>query len=189
MSADVAFLLMIVVWIGLELRMLLRMRPTATSDNQRDRGTLVLVIVAVVIALGGGAWLSYAGIGAWPAPWLPATRWIGVALMLIGNAIRQAAVITLGRYFTVAVAIRADHKLVDWGLYKHVRHPSYTGGIIAILGLALGSGGWLPGLVLTVPIFAAIARRVAVEEQAMAEAFGPAYHDWCKRTNRLFPRL
>jgi protein-S-isoprenylcysteine O-methyltransferase len=96
-------------------------------------------------------------------------------------------VLTLRRYFTVTVAIRADHKLVDWGLYRYVRHPSYSGAIVSLFGLGLGSGGWLAALVVVSPIVWAVVRRIRVEESALGDGLGPEYHAWRQRTPLLFP--
>ena len=180
---------MMVVWAAAELALVVWMRATAADDTHRDRGTLRIVLAAIAFALGGGAWLSYAGIGAWPAAWLAPIRVFGALTIAVGLAIRWAAILTLRRYFTITVAIRTDHKLVDWGLYRYVRHPSYSGAIVALSGLALGSGGWLSALVVFFPIVWAVRVRIRVEEQALVEGLGPVYADWCRRTPALVPQL
>ena len=189
MSANSLFLVMMAVWAAAELALVVWMRATAVDDSHRDRGTLAIVLVAISVALGGGVWLSFVGIGAWPAAWVPFTRWVGAACIALGLAIRWWAILTLRHYFTVTVAIRADHQLVDWGPYRYVRHPSYSGAFVALFGLGLGSGGWLPAVVVTAPIVWAVMRRIQVEEAALAQALGPAYLAWCARTPRLLPRL
>ena len=189
MTADIAFVAMMALWACAELALVVWMRATAADDSHRDRGTLRLVLLAIAAALGGGACLSYAGIGAWPAAWIPVLRWIGAAAIALGLAIRWIAIRTLRHYFTITVAIRADHRLVDWGLYRYVRHPSYSGAILGLFGLGLGSGGWLPGLVLTVPIVFAVVRRIQAEETALAEGLGVEYAAWRARTPSLVPRL
>jgi protein-S-isoprenylcysteine O-methyltransferase Ste14 len=54
------------------------------------------------------------------------------------------AIVHLGRFFTVNVAIAANHRLIDTGPYRFVRHPSYTGALMAFLGLALCLANWVP---------------------------------------------
>ena len=189
MTANLAFVVMMAVWACAELALVLWARATDAKDSHRDAGTLPIVIVAIAIALGGGAWFTSSGIGAWPDACLSVLRWMGATCIAVGLAIRWTAVLTLRRYFTVTVAIRADHKLVDWGLYRYVRHPSYSGAMVALFGLSVGSGNWLAGFTIAIPIVWAVAMRIRAEEQALAEGLGSAYADWCGRTPRLFPRL
>lgn len=189
MTANTAFVAMMVIWACAELALVVWMRASAASDTHRDRGTLRMVLVAITCALGGGAWLSFSGIGAWPAAWVPTLRWIGAAGVAVGLAIRWTAILTLRRYFTITVAIRADHKLVDWGLYRYVRHPSYSGAIISLCGLGLGSGGWLAGVVVILPIVWAVFRRIHAEELALGDGLGADYLTWRANTPRLVPRF
>ncbi len=189
MAANFAFLFMMAIWAAAELALVVWMRATDPSDRHHDNGTLPLVIVAIAAALGGGAWLTSADIAAWPASWVPALRWFGASAIAIGLAIRWTAVFTLRHYFTVTVAIRADHKLVDWGLYRYVRHPSYSGAIVALAGLSLGSGGPLSAAAIFLPILWAVLRRIDVEERALGDGLGADYVAWRERTPRLVPRV
>jgi len=64
---------------------------------------------------------------------------VGIALMLAGIVFRQWAIWILGRFFSTRVRIVSDHKIVAEGPFKYLRHPSYTGMLIILLGLGLGS--------------------------------------------------
>jgi protein-S-isoprenylcysteine O-methyltransferase len=59
----------------------------------------------------------------------------GAALFAAGLALRWYAIVYLGRFFTVNVAISKDHRLIDTGPYRFIRHPSYTGAIMAFVGV------------------------------------------------------
>ena len=111
----------------------------------------------------------------------------GVALFLTGLLLRWWAIITLGRFFTVDVTIEPDHELVERGPFRRVRHPSYTGVLLAFVGLALTLGNWAAVLVILVPIGAAFIHRMNVEENALSDALGPQYSDYMRRTKRLVP--
>lgn len=89
--------------------------------------------------------------------------------------ISRLSILYLGRFFTINVAIAADHRLIDSGPYRFIRHPGYTGGLLLFLGLALCMGNWLSVAVIMVPIFAAFYRRMNVEESALSEALGEPY--------------
>ena len=90
-------------------------------------------------------------------------------------------------FFTVDVTIEKDHDLVEAGPFRVVRHPSYTGVLLAFLGLALSLLNWAALLVILVPIGAAFIHRMNVEEDALSHALGPRYAEYMKRTKRLVP--
>jgi protein-S-isoprenylcysteine O-methyltransferase Ste14 len=113
----------------------------------------------------------------------------GIALMLAGICVRWVAIYTLGEYFTRQVTILDDHRVVQSGLYKYLRHPSYSGFLLGNLGLGLGFSNWLSLIIIFVPTFAAALYRMHVEEKALVQAFGSEYIDYCRATNRLIPKL
>ena len=122
----------------------------------------------------------------------PDSDWItvlAIALFGAGLAVRWWAIVTLGRFFTVDVVIEKDHELVQRGPFQWVRHPSYTGVLVAFMGWAMTLGNWVAlGLVL-VPIFIAFVRRMNVEEEALEGALGEKYREYMMRTKRLVPGL
>jgi protein-S-isoprenylcysteine O-methyltransferase Ste14 len=94
---------------------------------------------------------------------------------------------TLGRFFTVDVTIEKDHELVERGPFRVVRHPSYTGVLLAFVGLALTLDNWSALLVILLPISAAFIHRMNMEENALSGALGREYTDYMQRTKRLVP--
>ncbi|HPC11376.1 MAG TPA: isoprenylcysteine carboxylmethyltransferase family protein, partial [candidate division Zixibacteria bacterium] len=70
-----------------------------------------------------------------------------------------------------------------------VRHPSYTGLLIAFLGLGIAYANWLSLVMLMVPITTAVVHRIVREEQALHSALGPVYTAYCARVKRLVPGL
>ncbi len=81
----------------------------------------------------------------------------------------------------------ADRGSLGLGPYRIVRHPSYTGALMAFLGLALCLANWASLAVLLVQIFLVFRWRVHVEEAALIDALGEPYRDYMKRTKRLIP--
>jgi protein-S-isoprenylcysteine O-methyltransferase len=110
-------------------------------------------------------------------------------LTLAGLALRWYAIIYLGRFFTVNVAIAADHQLIDTGPYRRLRHPAYTGALLAFLGLALCAQNWASLAVIVIGTTAAFSYRMQVEEVALTGAFGDRYRQYMQRTWRLVPGL
>jgi len=114
---------------------------------------------------------------------------IALALIVGGLVLRWTSVMILGRFFTVNVAIQNGHTLVEAGPYRYLRHPSYTGLLLAFIGLGVSLGSWLSVGVLAVPITLALLRRIEVEEAALRRGLGEAYTTYCARTKRLIPGL
>lgn len=163
-------------------------RSRGGAAESQDRGSMALLWLAIAI----GVALAFAARG------IPATRIAGpasllrlvaLALLVGGLAVRWTAILTLGKLFTVDVAIHADHAVVQEGLYRYMRHPSYTGLLVAFLGFGVALGNWLSVAGLLVPIALGVANRVVHEERTLHRALGPAYADYCARTKRFIPGL
>jgi protein-S-isoprenylcysteine O-methyltransferase len=98
-------------------------------------------------------------------------------------------IVVLGRFFTGNVAIAPDHRLIEEGPYRFVRHPSYTGSLLAFLGLGICYCNWASLAALMFPTLAVFLRRMQVEEAALVAAFGDRYRDYIRRTKRLIPAI
>ena len=112
---------------------------------------------------------------------------LGVAVRAGGLVLRIWAVRTLGADFTYDVRVRPGQPVVRTGPYRLMRHPSYSGALLATLGLGLALGTWLSlALAVLVPL-PAVLRRIAVEERALTGELGWAYEDYRSSTRRLVP--
>jgi protein-S-isoprenylcysteine O-methyltransferase Ste14 len=171
-----------------EIALAIFKRADLRSARSEDHGSMRLVWFAIVLGLAGAiACQSVASARVrLPSIW---TGLLALACLLSGLAIRWAAIVTLGRQFTVDVAIRPDHALVQHGLYRLVRHPSYSGLLLAMFGVGLLYTNWLSLVSLMVPITLAVADRIAKEERALRAALGAPYAAYCGRTKRLVPGL
>jgi protein-S-isoprenylcysteine O-methyltransferase len=113
----------------------------------------------------------------------------GIGLMLLGIALRWYSVAVLGKYFTFDVAIHDGQVLVETGPYRYIRHPSYTGALLSLLGFGLSLENWA-GLAAGIACLGfAYAYRIPVEEAALGSALGDTYTQYQKRTWRLVPFL
>jgi protein-S-isoprenylcysteine O-methyltransferase Ste14 len=114
------------------------------------------------------------------------TPYVGLALLTLGGTLRLAAVFVLGRRFTGLVAIQEGHRLQTTGLYRHVRHPSYTGALLYMAGYVLVFRCWL-GLLLVAATLAVLLARMDAEEALLESEFGEEYASYRRRTWRLMP--
>ncbi len=115
-----------------------------------------------------------------------AVRWLGFVLFVIGGALRLWPVFVLGRRFSGLVAIQPGHTLVTTGIYRVIRHPSYLGLLINLLGWALVFRSGV-GVLLTALTIAPLIVRMRAEEALLRTHFGGEYSAYCSRTSRLIP--
>jgi protein-S-isoprenylcysteine O-methyltransferase len=156
--------------------------------SSRDRQSLTLIWVVIGIAMFFG--FGLARVGPDLAPSLAQPLYVaGLALTLAGIALRWFAIYWLGRWFTVNVAIAKDQQLIDTGPYRYMRHPSYTGALLAFLGISLCIGKIVSLLVIMLPVIAAFSWRIHVEEAVLAKAFGARWQAYAARTRRLIPGI
>jgi protein-S-isoprenylcysteine O-methyltransferase Ste14 len=115
-------------------------------------------------------------------------RWLGVALFIAGGALRIWPVFVLGRRFSGLVAIQPGHTLVTTGIYSIIRHPSYLGLVVNMLGWALAFRSGI-GVLLTALVIPPLVARIRAEETLLRLQFGDEYAAYCRRTWRLIPGL
>jgi len=176
------------VWIASELFgavLIPRLRGRGATKVRRDRGSMALILFTVWISLTVALYFGYGGIGALP-------DWVfypGIFLMLLGVVIRQWAIAVLGRFFSFHVRVVEDHRVVDKGPYRLVRHPSYTGVLITFTGLSLAVQSLGALLVLLAVFIVSYGYRMKVEEKTLLTELGDNYVDYMKRTKRIIPYL
>jgi protein-S-isoprenylcysteine O-methyltransferase Ste14 len=171
---------------GLSELYLVLTRRSQTQTVFRDRCSLVLLWTIIIVSLWSGVQM----VRLFPGVTVPSPRGFylfGFLLFLGGLILRWYSIGYLGRYFTVDVSISAEHKLIESGPYRYIRHPTYTGALLAFLGLGFCFGNWLSILFLTLPIIAAFLWRIGVEERALLQALGQNYRAYAERTRRLIP--
>jgi protein-S-isoprenylcysteine O-methyltransferase Ste14 len=122
---------------------------------------------------GGAHWLKVAAI----------------AILVAGLTIRWTAILSLGKAFSANVAIRDSQTVYRSGLYRLVRHPSYSGLLLVFAAISLHERNWLAASVVMVPTTAALLYRIHVEEAALHEAFGAQYESYRSTTKRLIPGI
>jgi protein-S-isoprenylcysteine O-methyltransferase Ste14 len=114
---------------------------------------------------------------------------IGIILIVIGLFIRIKAILTLNKYFTYVVSKVDNHKLIETGLYKSIRHPGYLGQLIIFIGISSALSNWLSIILMIVPVSIGYLYRIKVEEKFMEEQIGENYLNYQKRTNKLIPLI
>jgi protein-S-isoprenylcysteine O-methyltransferase Ste14 len=161
-------------------------KPTRRPETSRDRVIYRIPLVLAILCLSAPRLVPGVLHRRFVPPGLPAQA-AGFVLLLAGLAFAIWARRHLGRNWSASVVVKEDHALVRTGPYRRVRHPIYTGLLLAYLGTAVAVGEWrgLVGLGLAIGSFLLKSR---LEEQRMAETF-PEYAEYRRHTAALVPGL
>ncbi len=194
MSLSVPTPAMLVVFMAVGESILMRGRLSKDRSRTADRGSLrmlfIIIPASVTLAWWVGRLVPQARFAALLADGPTAAMtlyWVGLILFVAALGLRWYSMHYLGRLFTFDVAIADDHRVIDTGPYRFVRHPAYTGSLLSFAGLGLCGGNLLSLVVMLVPIGAAFLHRMAIEEAALTAALGARYADYVARTKRLVP--
>jgi len=173
-----------IVWILSEIY-LNRFLRSAKQDKHADKNTELFLWITIGLATFAGVFLSRA----WALPVFADEdlAYVGIAMMVLGILIRFSAIKQLGKYFTVDVAVRQDHQLMQMGFYKYLRHPSYAGSLISFLGFGIALNNWISVAAVFIPVLIAFILRMNVEEKVLTEQFGKPYTDYMSQTKRVLP--
>jgi protein-S-isoprenylcysteine O-methyltransferase Ste14 len=120
---------------------------------------------------------------------VPAELWpagLGLALTFAGLAFALWARLRLAGNWSSSVTLKSDHELIADGPYRWVRHPIYTGLLVALFGTALAIGEWR-GLLAVAIAAVALWRKLRLEDALLSREFGEAYAAYCARTQALIP--
>jgi protein-S-isoprenylcysteine O-methyltransferase Ste14 len=115
-------------------------------------------------------------------------QYAGIALTWLGVAFAIWARYCIGQNWSGRVTVKVDHELIQSGPYAFVRHPIYTGLLLANAGAALFIGKWrcIAGLVI---LLIEMSRKASKEEGFMVSEFGEKYQDYRRRSGFLIPKL
>ena len=155
------------------------------TEPSKDAGTLKLVLMAAYASLFVAVFLAVRDDGNFVTQ--SPVSILGLAMIVVGIAIRAWAIATLRHYFTVNVTLREGHRLIRSGPYRLVRHPSYTGALLSFYGFAIAVENLWAALVVVVPITYAFFVRMRVEEGVLRSAFPDEYPAYERATRRLVP--
>jgi protein-S-isoprenylcysteine O-methyltransferase Ste14 len=155
----------------------------AKSRGDRDPATLLFFVVP---SLGIFAWITILRrVGGVHPTWL---SWgAGLTAAVAGLGIRAVAKRALGRFFSIRVQVQEGHRLIREGLYSRIRHPLYTGLLLAWCAPPLLLGSPLGFLLVTLPQAILVLQRIPREEALLIETFGDEYRAYMATTKRLIP--
>lgn len=175
------------IWVAFEFAMTIRQSLRLGRRPARDPSGLVLA------ACIGGSIFAAVQLGRDdPVPWPGGRVWpfvAGLVLIAAGIGLRAWSIATLGRFFQYRIEVQSDHYVVTNGPYRYVRHPSYSGILLVLVGIGLATGDVLSLLVVVLVGGAGLGVRIHAEERQLTDALGAQYENFAARRKRLVPRV
>ena len=136
---------------------------------------IVVCVLDIVILQHGIYSLTYVGIA-------------GVALFIAGTGLYEVARRTLGKFFSEAVRILPEHKLITRGPYSLIRHPIYLGEILFAFSIPMIANS-LYGFVIMLVIIPILLYRISIEEKVLVSKFGQEYLEYAHKTKKFIPYI
>jgi protein-S-isoprenylcysteine O-methyltransferase Ste14 len=172
------------IWILSEVLINLLTRSKKSESNSYERNSLGLIWIVIAISITSGV------IVASHYPHFSTTKFIaGITLIILGMIFRIMAIFSLKSLFTSDVSIHRNHRLKTDGMYKKIRHPSYSASLLSFLGLGIMLGNWVSLCIVFGPVLSAFLYRIYVEENILTDNFKEDYLDYKKKTKKLIPYL
>jgi len=111
----------------------------------------------------------------------------GMVILLGGLVLRGWSIKTLGDYFTGVVMVSSDQPVITAGPYRVLRHPSYTGFLLACAGVGLASANWAALAAMVLLPLVPLLWRIHAEENALLATLGDRYRAYAAQHKRLVP--
>jgi protein-S-isoprenylcysteine O-methyltransferase Ste14 len=171
-------------WALVWLLMALRVKPVAWRESRASRLANALPLVVawwLFVARSLPDWLMQR----WHDPsW--SWYWFGVLVVVAGLLLAIWARLKLAGNWSGTVTLKEDHEIVRTGPYRLIRHPIYSGLLLAFIGSAMALGEWR-GVVAVLLAAGAFWGRIRLEERRLGEHFGDAYAQYRRSSWALIP--
>ena len=178
-NVDIIIVLIYVFWIVFESKVTIKERDK--GEKTSDFGTLEFYAISQALTFLSALWFD----SMWPSPGF--AHFLGLIVFVFGICFRLWAIITLGQYYSHIVREVEDHKIIDSGPYKYIRHPAYAGMIVAHFGIVLYFFNLVTLSIFFLAFIPAIILRIIVEEKTLFNIGG--YSDYTENRNRLIPLI
>lgn len=113
-------------------------------------------------------------------------NYLGVAMLFGGLFLRLQAIEDLNMFFTNEVRVDKHWQLINTGLYKYIRHPSYLGAYLTMTGTSVLFEAWFSLLAGGIALWLIYFYRIRLEERLLLLHFGESYQHYINKTKRIF---
>ena len=163
----------------------IHLKPVVRKEGSAGRALhIVIMLIACFLLFNGRASVGVLGHRFIPELW--SVCWTGVGLTALGCGFALWARALLGANWSGTVTVKQSHELVHRGPYAMVRHPIYTGLLVAAAGTALEVGE-VRGVIAVVIALAAFFQKTRREEEFLRDHFGAEYAQYSRSVKRLIP--
>lgn len=183
--------IVIICWMVNEFYVTKRMYTRSDSvskEAKRNNNLLILVTILSFVSIFTFMYVNanYSAIGLYPNI---IASYIGSGIALFGIVVRRVAINTLNQHFDSLIQVKENQQLIQHGLYKWFRHPSYTGTILTFLGFGMASMNLINMIILPILFLVVYHYRTKLEEKVLESGFGDEYRLYKERTWKLFPSV
>ncbi|HHD83181.1 MAG TPA: isoprenylcysteine carboxylmethyltransferase family protein [Bacteroidetes bacterium] len=176
---DIVISVIYVVWMIFESK--ISKKELSKGNKTSDFGTCELYAIGQAGVFLSALWFN----SVWKDPNI--FHFFGLLIFISGIIYRIWAIMTLGRYYSHIVREVEGHKIIDSGPYCYIRHPAYTGMILANTGIVLFFFNAVTLLIFLLVLIPAIALRILIEEKTLFNIEG--YSEFAKSRKRLIPAI
>jgi protein-S-isoprenylcysteine O-methyltransferase Ste14 len=178
-NLDVLFVFVYLCWIISEFKV--SKEEIGKGNKTSDYGTCELYATGQAAVFLSALWLT-------PIQESPhLVQIIGFVIFVLGITLRLFAIKTLGKYYSHIVRRVENHKIIDSGPYRYIRHPAYAGMILANLGIVLFYFNWVTLLLFALVLLPAIILRILIEEKTLFKI--ASYPSYAQDRSRLIPGI
>lgn len=179
LNSDIVFAGSYIFWLVIES--VVSKKELTKGTKTSDFGTCELYAFGQAMTLLSALWFK----SHWSSPGM--IHAFGGLIFCSGVLFRLWAVHTLGRYYSHIVREVDEHKIIESGPYKFIRHPAYTGMILANIGVTTFFFNWHTLSFFLLVLVPAIILRIIIEEKTLMRIKG--YMEYSKQKKRLMPLI
>lgn len=162
-------------------------RNVLLRSGMDTRETLLLLVSLTGLGILPAIYIASGFPAALDQHFSPGRAMAGIAVFVTALGLFYATHKSLGRNWSVTLAVRQDHTLVTEGVYRYMRHPMYSAFWMWAIAQSLTLQNWLVGPAGIVGFGLLYMFRVRREEALMRDTFGAAWDRYAARTPRILP--
>ncbi len=175
---------------GIALFFLYILSGKSSKLNDRGSSLLLFVVIGFIIQFGIPSAIKSQQTGfGFISNNYKIVAYTGVLAICLGIIIEIISIYTLKKQFSVVVKTIENHKLIDYGIYKYIRHPMYTAALLIVVGFGLALANWIYTIIFAIIGLIAFGYRIIIEERFLEEYFGEKYLEYKKRTKKIIPKI